>query len=102
MLHTPYDKATKRYTEIADYFVPRGTPSSSSTCATGTAPRDRDLLPLGDAAHRPDGYDIVEWIAAQLWTNGRIGTVGSSYAGQVQIRTALERPPHLTAICPTW
>ena len=24
MLHTPYDKATKRYTEIADFFVPRG------------------------------------------------------------------------------
>jgi predicted acyl esterase len=47
-----------------------------------------------------DGYDIVEWVAAQPWSNGRVGTVGSSYAGQVQIRTALERPPHLTAIWP--
>ena len=24
MLHTPYDKSTKRYTEIADSFVPHG------------------------------------------------------------------------------
>ena len=24
MLHTPYDKTDKRYTEIADFFVPKG------------------------------------------------------------------------------
>jgi predicted acyl esterase len=47
-----------------------------------------------------DGYDTVEWIAAQPWSNGRVGMVGSSYAGITQIRTALERPPHLSAIWP--
>ena len=26
MLHTPYDKTDKRYSEIADFFVPRATP----------------------------------------------------------------------------
>ena len=53
MLHTPYDKATKRYTEIADYFVPRG------YAVVLVDMRDRyrsegigHVLPLGDAAHR--------------------------------------------------
>ena len=27
-----------------------------------------------------DGYDTVEWAAALPWSNGRVGTVGSSYA----------------------
>ena len=27
-----------------------------------------------------DGYDTIEWIAAQPWSNGRTGMVGSSYA----------------------
>ena len=47
-----------------------------------------------------DGYDICEWIGTQPWSNGRIGTVGSSYAAITQVRTALEAPPHLTAIWP--
>ena len=37
-----------------------------------------------------DGYDTIEWIAAQPWSNGRTGMVGSSYAAITQIRTALE------------
>src|SRR5690606_18710337 len=26
-----------------------------------------------------DGYDTVEWIAAQPWCNGNVGTIGGSY-----------------------
>jgi len=44
-----------------------------------------------------DGYDTVEWIAAQPWCNGRIGTFGSSHRGIVQTVMALHRPPHLVA-----
>jgi putative CocE/NonD family hydrolase len=47
-----------------------------------------------------DGYDTVEWIAQQPWSNGRVGTVGSSHNGIVQLQMSLERPPHLTAIWP--
>lgn len=42
-----------------------------------------------------DGYDCVEWIAAQPWSDGRVGTWGSSALGQIQYLTAFERPPHL-------
>ena len=45
-----------------------------------------------------DGYDTIEWIAAQPWSNGRVGMVGSSHGGIVQTAAALTRPPHLTSI----
>ncbi len=48
----------------------------------------------------PDGYDTIEWIAAQPWSNGKVGMVGSSHGAIVQQVAALYRPPHLTAIWP--
>jgi uncharacterized protein len=47
-----------------------------------------------------DGYDSVEWIAAQSWSSGSVGMAGSSYAGYVQWLAALACPPHLKAIVP--
>lgn len=47
-----------------------------------------------------DGYDTVEWIAGQSWSNGKIGMTGSSHGAIVQQVAALHRPPHLTAIWP--
>ena len=44
-----------------------------------------------------DGYDTVEWLAAQPWSTGKIGTVGSSQAGFAQNFLAVTQPPHLTA-----
>jgi predicted acyl esterase len=48
----------------------------------------------------PDGFDTVEWIHEQPWSNGRVGMWGPSYMGSVQWLTAAERTP-LTAIAPT-
>lgn len=47
-----------------------------------------------------DGYDTIEWAAAQPWSDGRIGTFGLSYPGAVQWLAALESPPHLLAMVP--
>ena len=47
-----------------------------------------------------DGYDSVEWAAAQPWSSGKVGMFGASYVGATQWLTALSRPPHLTAIIP--
>ncbi len=47
-----------------------------------------------------DGYDTVEWLAAQPWSNGKIGTYGCSYVGDTQIMMARARPPHLAAQIP--
>ena len=47
-----------------------------------------------------DGYDTIEWAAAQPWSNGAIGTFGLSYPGAVQWLAAVENPPHLKAMVP--
>lgn len=47
-----------------------------------------------------DGYDTIEWAAAQPWSDGRTGTFGLSYPGAVQWLAAIENPPHLKAMVP--
>ena len=47
-----------------------------------------------------DGYDTIEWIAAQPWSNGRVATAGLSYPGAVQWLAAVETPPHLVCAFP--
>ena len=47
-----------------------------------------------------DGYDTIEWAAAQPWSTGEIGTFGLSYPGAVQWLAAVESPPHLKAMVP--
>jgi putative CocE/NonD family hydrolase len=47
-----------------------------------------------------DGYDTIEWAAAQPWSDGSVGTFGLSYPGAVQWLAAIESPPHLKAMAP--
>ncbi len=47
-----------------------------------------------------DGYDCVEWIAAQEWSDGKVGTWGGSALGKQQLDTAAEKPPHLVCCVP--
>ena len=47
-----------------------------------------------------DGFDTIEWVAAQPWSNGRVATAGLSYPGAVQWLAAVEAPPHLVCAFP--
>src|SRR5262245_58158256 len=47
-----------------------------------------------------DGFDTIEWAAAQPWSTGAVGTWGLSYPGAVQWLAAVESPPHLKAMVP--
>lgn len=49
-----------------------------------------------------DGYDTVEWAAALLYSNGKVGMYGGSYVGATQFLAAIARPPHLAAIAPNY
>jgi putative CocE/NonD family hydrolase len=48
----------------------------------------------------PDGYDVIEWTAAQPFCDGRVGMAGASLLGISQWLAARERPPHLVVIAP--
>jgi len=53
-----------------------------------------------DQHEAEDGYDMVEWMAAQPWCDGKVGLFGTSYMGIVQMTTAKLLPPHLKALIP--
>lgn len=48
-----------------------------------------------------DGYDSIEGLARQPWSNGRVCMMGVSYWGTAQWLAAKERPPSLKCIAPT-
>lgn len=45
-----------------------------------------------------DGYDVIEWIAQQPWSNGHVGMHGTSWLAMAQWFIAAKNPPHLKAI----
>ncbi|MBI5724930.1 MAG: CocE/NonD family hydrolase [Planctomycetes bacterium] len=47
-----------------------------------------------------DGYDCIEWIAAQPWSNGRVGMFGGSGHGMCAHMAFLSKAPHLTIVAP--
>jgi hypothetical protein len=47
-----------------------------------------------------DGYDTVQWLADQPYSNGRVGMYGASYFGATQLLAATARPPALKALAP--
>ncbi|MGZ6691907.1 MAG: CocE/NonD family hydrolase [Solirubrobacteraceae bacterium] len=52
------------------------------------------------AAETADLGQLVDWIAAQPWSNGRVGAFGVSYDGTTAEMTAAARPKALKAIAP--
>ena len=54
----------------------------------------------GGLKERQDGYDLVEWLGTQPWSNGKVAMTGASYDGTTANAAAVERPPHLATIVP--
>ena len=56
--------------------------------------------PLAFVNEVPDGYDTIDWIARQPWSNGDVGMWGDSYYGFTQWAAVASRHPALKAIVP--
>ncbi|HVF52172.1 MAG TPA: CocE/NonD family hydrolase [Actinomycetota bacterium] len=54
----------------------------------------------GGLKERQDGYDLVEWLGTQSWSNGKVAMTGASYDGTTANAAAVEQPPHLATIIP--
>jgi putative CocE/NonD family hydrolase len=52
------------------------------------------------AHERKDGYDTIDWIAQQPWSNRKVGMIGGSYGGMVQWAAAAEAHSALKCIVP--
>src|SRR5262249_56980301 len=97
LLRSPYEKVSHRRLELYERLARRGYIVAFNDCR-GRFNSDGVFRPYFDEAD--DGFDTVEWIAAQDWCDGNIGMYGSSYVGQTQWFAASRRPPHLKAIVP--
>lgn len=58
--------------------------------------RNDDFDPLSFDNEIDDGFDTIEWLAAQPWCNGRVGMAGGSGNGFPGYMALLAAPPHLT------
>ena len=97
ILHrTPYGRSKGGYERYvrAGYAV-------VSMDSRGRYGSEGDWVPftVANTGDAEDGYDSVEWLAAQPWCDGRVGTLGASYDAWMQWQLARLRPPHLQAMC---
>jgi uncharacterized protein len=92
---TPY--IAQSYHDRGIYFASHGYPFLTVD-ARGRGNSEGEFRPLIQEAK--DGYDVVEWLARQLYCNGKVSMWGGSYAGYDQWATAKEFPPHLATIVP--
>jgi hypothetical protein len=83
--------------EYYDYFAERGY-AMVAYDARGTGNSGGYTQGMYSDEERQDGYDMVEWIAAQSWCNGNVGMWGISYGGVDTWQVAMIHPPHLKAI----
>ena len=54
----------------------------------------------GGDREKETGAAIVEWIADQKWSTGKVGMIGGSYEGTTATAAATQNPKHLTTIVP--
>ncbi len=101
LMRNPYNKSIRRAGipyDFMTYFAQRG------YVVVG-----QDVRGRGDSdgkfgfyhAEIEDGYDAVEWAAAQPWSNGKVAMMGLSYLGGVQWQAAKVVPPHLVCLVST-
>lgn len=99
LIQTPYNKYYYRYglplgigtnLESSPYnFVIADWRGFYASASAATANYDRGL----------DGYDIIEWIVEQDWSDEQVGTWGPSALGKIQFQTARQQHPnHICAV----
>ena len=95
VFRTPYGRDDGNYRKQAKFFA-----------SNGFAFLDLDVRGRGDSNGKfepyfndgKDGKDVIDWVAKQPWSNGKVGTYGGSYSARIQWLTALERPKNLFAM----
>jgi predicted acyl esterase len=51
-----------------------------------------------DRTEAQDGHDLIQWIAGQAWSDGKVGMTGCSYLGGTTMLVAGTLPPALKAV----
>lgn len=99
LIRLPYDKAGDycNIPAIAEYFMRSGYRVVAQD-VRGKFRSEGDALLFINEAY--DGYDTIEWIVHQRWSNGRVAMWGDSYYGYTQWAALSTQHPALKAIAP--
>jgi predicted acyl esterase len=82
--HDTFYKSGDRYVSVV-----------ASVRGTGCSAGEFDLFSRKSAY---DGYQLVEWMAQQHWSNGKVGVFGHSYSGITGAMIASTSPPSLKMV----
>lgn len=92
---TPYNKNQPAVHKLITEWTQRGYAFVAQDCR-GRGGSQGDFTPYVNGGR--DGYDTIEWVAEQHWSDGNVVLRGASYGGLSCWMTALEQPPHLRAM----
>lgn len=93
VVRTPYNRAGAR--GDATFLTERGYAVLAQDCR-GRFGSEGDFYAFVNEG--ADGYDTIEWAAAQPWSTGQVGTFGASYLAWNQYFASMLKPPHLVAM----
>ena len=96
LMRTPYNKGV-RAAPFAQYFASRGYVVVVQD-VRARYKSEGHWRPLYDDGL--DGYDTTQWIGHQPWSDGGIGTLGTSYEGGTQHALAIADAPFVKAMIP--
>lgn len=103
-VHLPDAKG--RFPAIVD-MEPYGRSSATTYLGNGYAHVNTDVRGSGKSGgalcllcerEQRDVYDVVEWVARQPWSNGKVVLYGYSYSAITALLGAAQQPPHLTTV----
>lgn len=83
---------------VADYFVPKGY-ARAVFDVVGTY-GSTGCTDFGGLGERKTAAAVVDFLAEQDWSNGKVGMIGGSYDGTTAIAAAVEAPDALKAVIP--
>lgn len=95
LTRTPYDK--KGAKKQGEYFARHGYVFVAQDCRGRYGSEGVWHWMTDDG---PDGVDCAAWIGQQPWSNGKIGTFGTSYVGGTQHAMALAGARELATVIP--
>ena len=94
-------EASPSYAVYRDFFVPYGY-AVVIVDVRGTGASFGAREGFRSPAERLDYHDVVDWIARQPWSDGRVGITGISYVGAAADFAASTGHPAIRAVMPTF
>jgi putative CocE/NonD family hydrolase len=93
---TPYGKPGEQWGEAKRYIAAGFAMVIQDCRGRGDSEGDWDPFRFDP----DDGFDTQEWVSAQSWCNGKIGTSGGSYVGWTQWASVTKGSPYLKTMVP--